>query len=237
MSSKPFRFKEFTVKQDQCAMKIGTDGVLLGAWASITNKPCSILDIGTGTGLIALMLAQRSEAEQIDAIELEPGAFEQALENFENSPWGDRLYCYHTSLQEFAAEIEDTYDLIISNPPYFLPNPQADGKRSLARHHGHLSYEELVICSAKLLSKKGSCVFILPVQEEAQFLRYAEQSGLFPQKITRVRGHAGSPVKRSLIELKFGEQICTTDELILEIERNTYTPAFRDLVKDFYLKL
>jgi tRNA1Val (adenine37-N6)-methyltransferase len=87
------------------------------------------------------------------------------------------------------------------------------------------------------LSKKGSCVFILPVQEEAQFLRYAEQSGLFPQKITRVRGHAGSPVKRSLIELKFGEQICTTDELILEIERNTYTPAFRDLVKDFYLKL
>jgi tRNA1Val (adenine37-N6)-methyltransferase len=183
------------------------------------------------------MLAQRSEAEQIDAIELEPAAFEQALENFESSPWGDRLYCYHTSLQEFTEEIEDTYDLIVSNPPYFLPNSLAVEKRSLARHHVQLSYEELLSCSAKLLSKTGSCAFILPFQEEAKFLRHAEQSGLFPQKITRVRGHAESPVKRSLIELKFGEQICTTDELILEIERNTYSPAFRDLVKDFYLKL
>jgi len=218
-------------------MKIGTDGVLLGAWAPIDHKPYSILDIGTGTGLIALMLAQRSEADQIDAIELEPEAFEQALENFENSPWVDRLYCYHTSLQEFAGEIEDSYDLIVSNPPYFLPNPQADGKRSLARHHRHLSHEELITCSVKLLSKTGCCAFILPVQEEAQFLKFAEQSGLFPQKITRVRGHAESLVKRSLIELKFGEQDCITDELILEIERNTYTPSFRDLVKDFYLKL
>lgn len=218
-------------------MKIGTDGVLLGSWVSLDHKPVSILDIGTGTGLIALMLAQRCKAEQIDAIELEPAAFEQALENFENSSWGDRLYCYHISLQEFASEIEATYDLIISNPPYFLPNPQAEKKRSLARHHGHLSYEELIVCSAKLLSKTGSCAFILPVQEEAQFLRYAEQSGLFPLRITQVRGHAASPIKRSLIELKFGEQDYITEELSLENERNSYTPAFHDLVKDFYLKL
>ncbi|MDZ7614318.1 MAG: methyltransferase [Flavobacteriaceae bacterium] len=237
MSAEPFRFKKFIVKQDKSAMKIGTDGVLLGAWASLADEPESILDIGTGTGLIALMLAQRCEAEQIDAIELEPEAFEQAVDNFENSPWGDRLYCYHTSLQEFTKEIDVTYDLIVSNPPYFLPNPQADQKRSIARHHSHLSHEELIRCSAKLLSKNGSCAFILPHPEEQQILRYGKQYNLFPARITRVKGHAESPVKRSLIGLKFGEQVCIEDELILETERNTYTPAFREMVRDFYLKL
>lgn len=237
MSLEPFRFKKFSVKQDKCSMKIGTDGVLLGAWASIADEPGNILDIGTGTGLIALMLAQRCETEQIDAVELEPEAFEQAVDNFENSPWADRLYCYHTSLQEFAGETDETYDLIISNPPFFLPNPQADKKRSIARHHGHLSHEELIRCSAKLLSKNGSCAFILPYQEEQQVLRYGKQYDLFPVRITRVRGHAESPVKRSLIELRFGEQVCNEDELILETERNTYAPAFREMVRDFYLKL
>ena len=107
MSGKPFNFKEFSIQQDQCAMKVGTDGVLLGAWVKVSDDTESILDIGTGTGLIALQMAQRTGAETIDALEIENKAFEQAVENFENSPWGDRLYCYHASLQEFEEEIEE----------------------------------------------------------------------------------------------------------------------------------
>jgi tRNA1Val (adenine37-N6)-methyltransferase len=114
-----FKFKEFEVKQEDSAMKIGTDGVLLGAWTKIDNSVDSVLDIGSGTGLISLMMAQRSDAELIDAVELDPAAYEESVYNFENSPWGDRLFCYHSSFQEFAQEIEDSYDLIVSNPPFF----------------------------------------------------------------------------------------------------------------------
>ena len=113
MSSKPFAFKYFKVTQDKCAMKIGTDGVLLGAWSSLEKNPFSILDIGAGTGILSLMLAQRSRAQLIDAIEIDDQAYEQCVENFEQSPWGDRLFCYHASLEEFAEDIEDKYDLII----------------------------------------------------------------------------------------------------------------------------
>ena len=121
---KPFKFKQFTIEQDRCAMKIGTDGVLLGAWVSLKNNPFSILDIGAGTGIIALQLAQRSHAEMIDALEIDENAYEQCVDNFENSQWGDRLFCYHASLEEFVEEIEDKYDLIISNPPFFQsPSP------------------------------------------------------------------------------------------------------------------
>ena len=116
---KPFNFKRFTVHQDKCAMKIGTDGVLLAAWANPKNA-FSILDIGSGSGLISLQMAQKSNAEVIDAIEIDDDAFEQTVENFERSDWGDRLFCYHASLQEFTEEMEDeVYDFIISNPPFY----------------------------------------------------------------------------------------------------------------------
>ena len=117
--SKPFKFKQFEVQQNKCAMKIGTDAVLLGAWASLEKQPFSVLDIGSGTGILSLMLAQRSHAELIDAIEIDADAYEQCVDNFEASLWGDRLFCYHTSLEEFADEIEDRYDLVISNPPFY----------------------------------------------------------------------------------------------------------------------
>ena len=185
MSSKPFRFKKFTVAQDRCAMKIGTDGVLLGAWTSIEEQPNSILDIGTGTGVIALMLAQRSQAQTIDAVELDDNAYEQALENFENSDWGDRLFCYHAHLYEYAVEIDEKYDLIICNPPFFFEElsegskrllrsrSQSDGAsekaREQARFEDAMPFELLVGAAAKLLSSDGIFSIIIPYDRESDF--------------------------------------------------------------------
>ena len=119
MSNQPFVFKKFSINQNKCAMKIGTDSVLLGAWTTVENYLNTILDIGAGAGILSLMLAQRSNAELIDAIEIDNSAYEQCVENFEQSKWNDRLFCYHASLLEFTEEIEDQYDLIISNPPFY----------------------------------------------------------------------------------------------------------------------
>ncbi|MBK5210379.1 MAG: methyltransferase, partial [Flavobacteriaceae bacterium] len=132
---KPFQFKQFTIQQDKTAMKVGTDGVLLGAWANLDFCPKSILDIGAGTGLIALMMAQRCDAETIDAIELNDAAYEQTVENFENSDWRDRLFCYYCSLNEFTDEIDEKYDFIISNPPFYRSTyKELSEDRAMARH-------------------------------------------------------------------------------------------------------
>ena len=238
MSARPFQFKEFTIHQDKTAMKVGTDGVLLGAWVEINNDINSILDIGTGSGLIALQLAQRTECETIDALEIEPNAFEQAVENFENSIWGDRLYCYHTSLQEFVNEMDEKYDLIISNPPFYNDTyKEIEKKRATARHTKSLSFEELLSATAKLLSISGTCSFIIPFDEEVNFIEVAKVLKLFPIRITRVKGHHNSPIKRSLLQLSFSRSEPIIDELIIEIERHIYTEEYRSLVKDFYLKM
>ncbi len=239
MSTKDFKFKQFTVSQDRCAMKIGTDGVLLGAWAQ-PNNSFSVLDIGTGTGIIALQIAQRCDAEIIDALEINADAFEQAVENFEQSDWGDRLFCYHASLQEFTAEIEEKYELIISNPPFYTSTYKTntiDKKRAVARHSENLPYAVLLESTAKLLSKNGSCAFIIPFEEEEKFLMLAFENKLFPNRITRVKGSQNTPIKRSLLQFSFRESIIETDELIIEIKRHVYAEKYIDLVKDFYLKM
>lgn len=235
---KPFQFKEFTIQQDKTAMKVGTDGVLLGAWTHIHDEVNSVLDIGSGTGLIALMLAQRSNAEVIDAIELEENAYEQTVENFENSDWGDRLFCYHASFQEFAKEIDDTYDLIISNPPFYNSTYKGlEKERALARHSESLNYTDLLKGVSKLLSEEGSFSVIIPFSEEENFIKIAKEYLLFPNKITRVKGSIHSKLKRSLIQFSFTEKSIETNELIIEIERHNYTIEYKNLVKDFYLKM
>jgi len=219
-------------------MKVGTDGVLLGAWVILEANPSRILDIGTGTGLIALMMAQRSEAEVIDAVELDEDAYIQSVENFEGSDWGDRLFCYHASLQEFAKEIEYKYDLIISNPPFYNATyKELSENRAMARHTESLSYKELLECVARLLSKNGSCAFIIPFREEERFIKIAGQCSLFPHRITRVKGALNTPIKRSLLQLSFYEKTVETTELIIELVRHIYTEDYTELVKDFYLKL
>ncbi|MCP4883461.1 MAG: methyltransferase [Flavobacteriales bacterium] len=238
MSDSTFHFKEFKVKQDRCAMKVGTDGVLLGAWTEIDSDVDSILDIGTGTGLIALQMAQRSTAQTIDALEIEPHAFEQAVENFENSQWADRLFCYHASLQEFVNEIDEKYDLIISNPPYFNDTfKDLDKQRALARHTQELSFNDLLDGVSKLLTNEGKAALIIPFKEEANFLELAKIRNLFPLRISRYRGNENSDLKRSLVELKNEFTTLTSEAFFLEHSRHEYSEYYKNLVKDFYLKL
>ena len=237
--SKPFIFKQFSVSQNNCAMKIGTDGVLLGAWASPKDAD-SIFDIGTGTGIIALQMAQRSFAETIDALEIDADAFEEAVSNFENSDWGDRLFCYHASLQKFVAEMDGKYDFIISNPPFYnstFKENQISKKRALARHSESLPYAVLLKSTSILLSKNGECAFIIPFEEEELFLNLASENNLFPNRITRVKGTEKSPIKRSLLQLSFQKSKPILGELIIEISRHVYTEEYRDLVSSFYLKI
>lgn len=238
MSNKPFQFKQFIIQQDKTAMKVGTDGVLLGAWVSLESNPFSILDIGAGTGLIALMLAQKSNAELIDAVELNNEAYEQTVANFEESDWGDRLFCYHASLQEFTEEIEGSYDLIVSNPPFYTStykNLKED--RAMARHTETLTYRDLLQGVSKLLSENGSCAFIIPYLEAANFTKIAAEFKLYPNRITHVKGTETSELKRSLLQFSFEENETEENLLVIEIERHNYTTAYKNLVKDFYLKM
>lgn len=234
----PFRFKQFNVSQDKCAMKIGTDGVLLGAWTSIKNNPFSILDIGAGTGIISLQMAQRSDAEIIDAIEIDENAYEQCVENFENSDWSDRLFCYHASLDEFVEEIDDEYDLIISNPPFYSENYKSpNDARDKARFADALPFEDLIAGVSKLLSEAGNFSVILPKKEGQVFIKIAKTFNLFPKRICNVKGHALSQIKRVMIEFSFKKQDPKIEELIIEKSRHVYTPNYIKLVGDFYLKM
>ena len=236
--NKPFAFKEFSVNQDRCAMKIGTDGVLLGAWTSINHNPFSVLDIGSGTGILSLMIAQRSHAETIEAIEIDDAAFEQAAENFEESPWGDRLFCYHAGFNEFVEEVDDKYDLIISNPPFYSENYKTDNpQRDLARFTDALPFEHLLHGTAKLLDDNGKASFIIPFSEETNFIFLAEKMNLYPNRTTRVKGTNTSEIKRSLLEFSFNKTTIDSSELIIETSRHQYTEDYINLTKDFYLKM
>jgi tRNA1Val (adenine37-N6)-methyltransferase len=234
-----FSFKQFSVEQDQTSMKIGTDGVLLGAWTPIENNPFSILDIGTGTGIIALMLSQRSNAQQIDALEIDDDAYEQAVDNFENSPWSDRLFCFHAGLDEFVEEPEDEYDLIVSNPPFYTEDYKTENEqRDLARFADAMPFEDLIEAAALLLSENGIFSVIIPFKEEEKFIALANEYELYPIKITRVKGTPTSEIKRSLIAFVRDENtIILTDVLTIETARHIYTPEYTELTKDFYLKM
>ncbi|WP_262732268.1 tRNA1(Val) (adenine(37)-N6)-methyltransferase [Gaetbulibacter sp. NE] len=236
--NKPFQFKQFTVNQDRCAMKIGTDSVLLGAWASLDHNPFSVLDIGAGTGVLSLMIAQRSNAELIDALEIDSDAYEQCVENFEQSPWGDRLFCYHASLDEFTNEIDDQYDLIISNPPFYSEDSKTNIlERDLARFQDAMPFQHLLQCASKLLSENGLFSVIIPYKEEQNFIQLASDFSLFPNRILHVKGTENTPIKRSLIQFSFIEEAVTSSNLIIETERHNYTKEYIDLTKDFYLKM
>ena len=233
-----FQFKQFTINQDRCAMKVGTDGVLLGAWCPIDNNPFSILDIGAGTGILSLILAQRSNAFQIDAIEIDEDAYEQCVENFENSPWGDKLFCFHAGLDEFMEEPEEDYDIIISNPPFYTEDYKTENEqRDLARFSDALPFKDLVEAVNLLLSENGIFAVIIPFKEEEKFITLAKDFELHPFKITRVKGTPTTEIKRSLLAFSKTQKQTHVDELIIETARHQYTEEYIDLTKDFYLKM
>jgi tRNA1Val (adenine37-N6)-methyltransferase len=219
-------------------MKIGTDGVLLGAWTPIEN-PKSILDIGTGTGIIALMLAQRSNAKQIDALEIDENAYEQATDNFENSPWNDRLFCFHAGLDEFVDNPEDEYDLIVSNPPFYSEDFRSENEqRDIARFQEAMPFEDLIEAADLLLSENGIFSVIIPYKEEERFIELCAEVELFPVKVTRLRGSHKTPIVRSLLAFKRYElAVLVADELVIEINRHEYTDEYIELTNAFYLKM
>ena len=236
MSNNFFRFKQFTVFQDCCAMKVGTDGVLLGAWAE-AYKRNNVLDVGTGTGLIALMIAQRNTNATIDAIDIDEGCVMQAKRNVFESPFSNRVDVQKSSFQDFAARNDNKYDLIVSNPPYFhnsLKSPNLH--RNYARHTDSLSFYEIISDGVSLLTESGSVSLILPYEFKTSVLMHAKTVGLFAKRITNVFPLPHKPAKRFLIEFGMSDTECVEDNLIVELSRHKYTDEYNALTNEFYLQ-
>lgn len=235
-----FQFKQFTIDQSLCAMKVGTDGVTLGAVAEVENAK-RVLDIGCGTGLLCLMMAQRNESAEIVGIDIDKDAVRGATQNVEASKWSDRITIVGKSLQDFIATVPSTFDKIITNPPYFedsLKAPKAS--RTLARHTDSLPFTELASSVSTLLSDDGSLSIILPTDAHDKFEKIAEQYGLYLRKKTLVYPKPGAEAKRTVGEfVKCGMQNaeCEINELTIETDvRHQYTEDYIKLTKEFYLK-
>ena len=230
-----FTFKQFTIRHDRCAMKVGTDGVLLGAWADIS---CSrnILDIGTGTGLIALMLAQRCPQARIQAIDIDTGAVNQAQENILASPWNDRVEACLQDIRTYRPK--QLFDTIVSNPPYFVNSLKGpDGQRNTARHTDSLDMASLLESAASLLTPEGRFSIILPAEQTDALTTSAERVGLHPSRHTAVITRPGLVPKRTLMEFCRTKETFQTDELVIELERHVYSEEYIRLTRDFYLKM
>lgn len=237
MSNPYFSFKQFTIFHDKCAMKVGIDGVLLGAWTSVENTN-TILDVGTGSGLIALMVAQRSSA-QIDAIDIDSHAILQAKGNVKNSSWSNRIALHEVSLQQFSEICTTKFDLIVSNPPYFINSLKApDETRTTARHTDMLSHENLMMSAKQLLNETGRICLILPVNEGLQCIDFANKINLYCCKKVVVYPKPNAHPKRLLLEFNLIPGSTIESELTIESnERHHYSPEFTLLAKDYYLKL
>lgn len=218
-------------------MKVGIDGVLLGAWTPIENAK-RILDIGTGTGLIALMLAQRTDAE-ITAIDIDSNAVLQATENVKNSSWAERIHVFESALQNFLTDSTERFDLIVSNPPYFVNSLKAPHEcRTTARHTDSLTHEELIEYSIELLNPNGRICIILPVAEGTKCIEFAERKGLFCTSKVTVYPKPEVIAKRLLLEFSKIKSLIQENKIVVESEiRHRYSPEFTELVNGFYLKL
>lgn len=232
MSNPYFSFKQFTVYHDRCAMKVGTDGVLLGAWTEVASAR-RILDIGTGTGLIALMLAQRSDA-YITGIDIDYEATEQAKENVERSPWKERIEIVHRDIGLYQAE--GLFDVIVSNPPYFVHSLKCpEQQRNMARHTDTLSFEALLHAAKRLLHREGSFSIIIPADAAEAFQVLAKQEELYLWRRTWVQGRPDTPSKRVLLAFRQMPSELHEDRLTIELDRHVYTPEYTALTQAFYL--
>ncbi len=226
-----FKFKKFDIIQDKSAMKVGTDGVLLGSWVSC-KKSKLILDVGCGTGLLSLMLAQRNLNCSITGIEIDEIASREAQLNINNSDWHQRVAIINSSLQNFSTDVK--FDLIISNPPFF-PSNKSTKRRDIARHTNTLSFEQLLQNSANLLALEGRLAVIIPQNLEAYFYKNAEFYNLYCNRVCYLRGNEFSDVKRVMMDFSFKKTEIKEEQLIIEKSRHHYTNDYINLCKDFYL--
>lgn len=239
MANDYFSFKQFTIHQDRCAMKVGTDGVLLGVLAPTIDSG-RILDIGTGTGLVGIMLSQRCPKAMVTGVELDANAAKQAEENATSTGW--KIKIINKSIQDFSSQCEEKFDLIVSNPPYFINSLKAPEKnRNTARHTDELSYEELIESAEKLLSKEGKFSVIIPYSEEENFIGIANKRNLIAESSVRIIPKVGKYPKRSVITFcrcknKINCNINVTELVIEKEERHCYSDEFKKLTADFYLK-
>ena len=236
---KPFVFKQFKIHQDRCAMKVGTDGVLLGAWADI-EKAQTILDIGTGTGVIAIMLAQKSantEGVTIHAVEIDDVAVTQAQENMADSPFSSRLTVFHDSVQNFAKLQPDKYDLIVSNPPFFTGGTlSSNGDKTNVRHTVKLPHGDLLNATRELLNKNGRFCVILPLIEGLRFIEISRTYGFYLTRRSDVRPKQDKGIERLLLQFELSNRTFSHDELIIQNSRDErdYTEGYKELTRDFY---
>lgn len=230
-----FKFKQFTVWHDKCAMKVGTDGVLLGSWVDVSSAG-TILDVGTGSGLVALMMAQRNNNARITAVEIDHDAAIQARENVEHSLWKDTIDVVCTDYKNFTSDTK--FDLIVSNPPYFKDSLKpSDKQRTLARHTNELTYNELIEKSVVLLTSNGVLSLIVPSEIVQEIETIANRCGLYIVRRTDVHTtHLAEP-KRTLLSLCFRKGNYLIEHLTIEISRHVYTSEFIELTKQYYLKM
>lgn len=238
MSNQWFKFKQFTIRQDRCAMKVGTDGVILGAWTAVDGA-VRVLDIGTGTGLLALMLAQRSELLTVNALELDRNAALQAEQNVDGSRFHDRIMVLNEDFREYDPGRGCFYDLVICNPPYFSASKKpVNRERGLARHADTLSLEDIFTGSASLLSACGRLSIIVPAEGYARAVEEAGQAGLYPARTLYVHPLPDAVPKRVCIEFSKKVHALVTEKIVLETgRRHAWTEDYRLLTKDYYLAL
>ncbi len=231
-----FQFKKFSVEDSDSTMKVGTDGVLVGAWADVEGAT-SILDIGSGCGLIALMMAQRSKAKRIDAIEIDPASAEQAGHNVANSPWQKRIQVINTSLQIFSKNQSRTYDLLVSNPPFFENSLKpGDRKKNLSKHTDSLSFTELLMHASRLMHNDSRFCVILPWDQQVRFTNLALAAGLYKTKELSIIPREGRITNRIIMELRRKRQANASQQIAIRSRDGSNTAEYRNLTRDFYLQ-
>ncbi|MCL3779996.1 methyltransferase domain-containing protein [Prolixibacteraceae bacterium JC049] len=236
-ATKPFQFKEFTVVQQQSAMKVNTDSILLGSWADVSEANY-VLDIGTGTGLLALMVAQRNTQAIIDAIDIDLPAVEEATLNFSNSKFSDRLNCFHQPLQSFATNSEKKYDLVITNPPYFeegLVSP--DTQRGNARHTNSLSFLDLIQGATQFLNTDGKLAMVIPIEARERIISIAQKHSLHLNRELQVQPTPTKPFNRSFLQFSFKKSDVTFQKLSIYNTNSSYSECFKTYTKLFYLNI
>lgn len=232
-----FQFKQFRIEQHHAAMKVNTDGVLLGAWVNVENA-VTVLDVGTGTGLIALMIAQRSDAN-ITGVEIEKNAAEEANLNVQNSKWSNRISIINSSFQEYVKKTGKKFDVIVSNPPFFSNSVKNKNLHlSIARHNHLLPFEDIIAGAEILLNDNGILSLILPVSQANAFTEKALGKNLFLNRLTLVKPFPEKEPNRSLME--FGKKQHTFEKTVISVFDDTgkdYSEEFKNMAHDFYLKL